>query len=1095
MTTKLILVALGALAATSAVADTIAWYHFDEYEPGVQLTQETKTAVKDSVTSGSANAYVTVGSSADSQWAHSEYMPCYDNPVRGTTVYDPVSKETYRTKSSMRFATAESSYYGGILEAGNAHKGMNWATDALTVECFVCTTGSTFNTFAPIFGKTATSSSRWSNEAFALYMLSTGKLAIRMATTKSDGARDVKVSPYSGTTAGAAINDGRWHHVALVYSQTTGKATAYVDYAEAVTLDCGAGRPIDYGPASVGDAYKAFVMGGYCYASTGNVGRKFDGCIDELRISNAALAPAQFLRLKEADDDVVLRMRFDTQMGRQNAIDNTMWYNDINVNASYKGEFAQASGASKPVFEPTDRVATIVRAGLYDDAENNTGCMSFPASTASRYVKVPGITTALANWGSATVLSNEVSYTLECAFKLRSGVTSSSQTPICLGTKPIAGVTIRMYNGKKAITFTGNDAGTWTGYNYTGDWDDTAWHRVAIVNDCAAHQARYYLDGQLVLCAKSYENAMDKGSSIWIGCGYSSSANNFFDGWIDDVRLTKRALTPDEFLNASTAKAESATTLAFYNFEDSWASDINADVVGEMEGVKHTTKGEAPTFADCSTASGPLLANAATSEDAAENKKCLSFADSVAGVKNYTPLFEQKDFTVEFFGENLNEATNSAGLVGYLPGSGSTYDTAQAPIWKLYRNGKSAEFKIRLFVTDETGSHEVSPSPLFAIEDSRNVSALEGLHHYAVTFDQSSKPGYLRIRCYMDHRPMKELNDIEGAEDAYCREVKGGIDYAGASSGGSYAGRLSVGEGGGDNKLNGRIDALRFSKGVLEPGEFLHMAAAKVGDTYHTGLQSAFDAAVSANGTVESLRDLTTRTNVVIVGTGTNETFVTFRNDHEILFENYVKSEEDKPGYNLYSFLVCDATVTLEGTGALVKVDDTGNAASGAASLVVVGCKTSRAGKNGCPPAKEDGTAYIGNLIVKGGTLRCGAEGQTAVGTPSNSVKVDCGTCTFDGGDIQNWRKANGGCASAGTADARILVNAGRFVIGDPKGENDNIFEVEDGGQVFIPADSKALFNQKLTNSGFLPDGYRTKKNADGWYEVCEKLGLGLFIR
>ena len=66
MTNKLILVALGALAATSAVADTIAWYHFDEYEPGVQLTQETKTAVKDSVTSGSANAYVTVGSSADS---------------------------------------------------------------------------------------------------------------------------------------------------------------------------------------------------------------------------------------------------------------------------------------------------------------------------------------------------------------------------------------------------------------------------------------------------------------------------------------------------------------------------------------------------------------------------------------------------------------------------------------------------------------------------------------------------------------------------------------------------------------------------------------------------------------------------------------------------------------------------------------------------------------------------------------------------------------------------------------------------------------------------------------------------------------------
>ena len=140
----------------------------------------------------------------------------------------------------MRFVTGTESgkggsYYGGTLMVPGSDKSFQ-PTDAITVECFVCTTGGVFNTFSPIFGKR--NSGDYANESWALYMTSSGKLAVRL-NMKVSGA-----SPDYGQ--GVAINDGKWHHVAMTYDKTDGVCRVYVDYAQSFTFSPAGGGAISY---------------------------------------------------------------------------------------------------------------------------------------------------------------------------------------------------------------------------------------------------------------------------------------------------------------------------------------------------------------------------------------------------------------------------------------------------------------------------------------------------------------------------------------------------------------------------------------------------------------------------------------------------------------------------------------------------------------------------------------------------------------------------------------------------------------------------------------------------------------------------------
>ena len=89
----------------------------------------------------------------------------------------------------------------------------------------------------------------------------------------------------------AAVNDGEWHHVAIVGLRDDDMLTLqlYVDYVAEpriadLTVDKASGRVI----APINQPY---IVGGY---------NRFFGQIDELRISNKALSESQFLRATPA---------------------------------------------------------------------------------------------------------------------------------------------------------------------------------------------------------------------------------------------------------------------------------------------------------------------------------------------------------------------------------------------------------------------------------------------------------------------------------------------------------------------------------------------------------------------------------------------------------------------------------------------------------------------------------------------------------------------------------------------------------------------------------------------------------------------------
>ena len=145
-----------AMAAATTFADTVAWFHFDEKEPGFAFSSNGSGIVTNACnTATPVHPYVTVGQNATS--SPLEWMPRYSTAHRGVSLYDPVSGQTTTNLASMQFVTGtksgeSGSYYGSFLKVPGTDKSAQ-PTDAFTVECFVCTTGGTFNTFAPIFGK------------------------------------------------------------------------------------------------------------------------------------------------------------------------------------------------------------------------------------------------------------------------------------------------------------------------------------------------------------------------------------------------------------------------------------------------------------------------------------------------------------------------------------------------------------------------------------------------------------------------------------------------------------------------------------------------------------------------------------------------------------------------------------------------------------------------------------------------------------------------------------------------------------------------------------------------------------------------------
>ena len=136
------------MVGLSASADTIAWWHFDECEPGT--TAPANTVASDQAPTTYAHVY-TVGDSGAMSALHEnegDYLPTYTKPFRGLAVYDPVTDTTRTNRAAMKFrvdrggpnpdTNAGRARFGGALKFDGGYNLYQplYGTSALTIEAF-----------------------------------------------------------------------------------------------------------------------------------------------------------------------------------------------------------------------------------------------------------------------------------------------------------------------------------------------------------------------------------------------------------------------------------------------------------------------------------------------------------------------------------------------------------------------------------------------------------------------------------------------------------------------------------------------------------------------------------------------------------------------------------------------------------------------------------------------------------------------------------------------------------------------------------------------------------------------------------------------
>ncbi len=514
-------------------AETVAWYRFEDRE--ALTPTDYGTAVTNSV-GGYAAWPKTINGTTTYETPGSAYLPSYTNGAPSNLpVYDPVSGRLVGNARALHFHQKNAAdMQGGYLLVSpteDEEARLRAITD-LTLEAFVRVPADIEQTSAymmPIIHKeNAAYQATW---MLALYE---ARLFFRCSVKRSDGTTTgIGWGNGSQTTQ---LNDGRWHHVAVVFDFGKQTVRAYVDYVQVNESALGT----DALPAVGFDhpATSRLLIGGNDLHNT----RRFNGEIDEVRISDEALDVSQFLRLtgprRFADADTFVHLACETDFG------------DGGVSPRMMSAYDSSTGAMrKIVYEGlTDRLwqtnevwgTSLLRDARAGDLAKNTDSFFSCTNGAGQ-----GCTFTIADDVDDPLASR--SFTLEIFFRTH-GATS----------KPAEG---NVYRHSFALFRQVNFKVLLNGENHRmlfrvydmegGDlyaekcWDDGAWHHLAYVYDAEAKTLRGYVDYRQVVSA---ENCTMKGDASEIRVGGDSASYQVFNGNLDEIRITRRALPPEQFL-------------------------------------------------------------------------------------------------------------------------------------------------------------------------------------------------------------------------------------------------------------------------------------------------------------------------------------------------------------------------------------------------------------------------------------------------------------------------------------------------------------------------------------------------------------------
>ena len=340
-----------------------------------------------------------------------------------------------------------------------------------------------------------------------------------------------------------AASDGQWHHVAIVYDRSKTGADRSMLYFD--TLAQGA-----YLSWTNDTNTTVFCNSTLFIGSRGNSDMKFTGELDDVRISNTALATNQFLQARtEGTAPVIAYWRFDDGAG---LVDTSG-----NGNALAGSGVAFTNGLARFSGTNTFNTAGMLNLTTY----TNLTVEFFLRSTVSTpsMIILEQTSQFFNNPGAFIVSLNE------------NNVAGQMMGGFCTAT-----------GTKLNLDMTAPNAGA-----------DGQWHHVAIVYDrtkTGTDRSLLYLDGvaQGVYSTWTDGSATTfRNATLFIGSRNNSSSP--YIGDLDDIRITGAALQPGQFLKAPSS--ELPRVIAYWPFS-------NKAPLSDATGNGHALSNTGVTFAD-----------------------------------------------------------------------------------------------------------------------------------------------------------------------------------------------------------------------------------------------------------------------------------------------------------------------------------------------------------------------------------------------------------------------------------------------------------------------------------------------------------------
>ena len=687
-----------------AGAETLIHYHLDDLAVG-------KRGTKDTVFDNAANPGTRDGKAVTFNGStQDDYTWLYPIGTNGLPeawrYFDPVKNAAHDAGRAVFVKFNNSSQYnwGGAVNAGAV------ALSSFTVETFFryvdLWEGKNQVWQMLLYKKPSTASS-----ALQVLILN-GRLLFYV------GAKQVLTSP--GT-----YNDEQWHHVACTYDKGANVLKIYADYKllKEVTLDSGVSLAGD------GESFYAGLRG-----PDGSSGyATFTGSLAEFRLSDTVLTPAQFIRAEKGDGSTLAWLAPGVAadpVPPQPDLSHSAYTlsDDVDGATLYDGAFDATGVAGRKSFA----FSGDSNAGgfVVTDVERSFAVNSFTAEIGFKFPQEA--------WRD---FSKDRVY-LFCHSQQWYVWCNQTDGRICVGDST--------WKTVASLPATA--------------WDDGAWHRLAVVSDRENTETRVYLDGRLVARAASVlggaaETIADK---IYVNCGcwgdykeYSCKSGN-----LNDIRLTRKALKPSEFLMTKRVDGE---TLVWAPFDDKSDALVEAFV-------------EAPSLSGAATLVG---ANAGELRDAdgnclrEKNRGSLSLRAG-AGAYSRLSLLERPDQTVEFF--LRGSADDGTDLVA-LQGVKGTVTNA---VWALRQTADG--LKVVVAGQDVASAGQLS----------------DEWSHMAIVFAPSADGATTSVTVYRDY------------------EVAGTGAFSGALAVDGLAdSSLAFGA------FMGNVDEVRVTRGTLAPEKFL----------------------------------------------------------------------------------------------------------------------------------------------------------------------------------------------------------------------------------------------------------------------------------